>query len=338
MNKQRQPLYEQVAERLIEQLEKGTSPFQKPWQDVKNFEMPFNPTTGKDYRGMNSIWLMMQGFEDPRWLTFKQAKANDWSIEKGSHGSLINYVKLFEDRIKRDGSGNPLKDEQGNNQKIRIKLDRPIITSAIVFNASQVRGIPQLERETEDRDWADLKLVEKLVKNSEVRLRHGGNQAYYNPAADSITMPPKKQFAEASGYYGVLLHEMSHWTGHESRLDRSLLGKSGTYDYAKEELRAEISSLMLGSRLKVGRDFDQHAAYVKSWISILKDEPFELYRASADAQKITDYLLRFQNTRARDLSPSEVSIGTSPDAKRSDRLPAVIQENLNQEVQTSLKR
>lgn len=334
MNNQRQPLYEQVAERLIEQLEKGTSPFQKPWQDVKNFEMPYNPTSGKEYRGMNSVWLMMQGFEDPRWLTFKQAKANDWSVEKGSHGSLINYVKLFDERIKRDEQGRAILNDQGNAQKIRVKLDRPIITSAIVFNASQIRGMPALE-EQEQQQWADLKLVEKLVKNSEVRLRHGGNHAYYSPASDAITMPLKKQFGEASGYYGVLLHEMGHWTGHASRLDRSLLGGKGTEEYAKEELRAEIASLMIGSRLKVGRDFDQHAAYVKSWISILKDDPFELYRASVDAQKITDYLLQFEQKRARDLHPAETAKQSVTEEKQKSTEQ---QEKEEQEVQTTLKR
>jgi len=131
MNQDRKALFERVAERLVEQLEKGTSPFHKPWTNVNDFEMPYNPTTGKDYRGMNSIWLMMQGYADPRWLTFKQAKANDWNVEKGSRGSLINYVKLYDERIKRDEKGKPILDGKDNPLKMRVKLDRPIITSAI---------------------------------------------------------------------------------------------------------------------------------------------------------------------------------------------------------------
>jgi len=176
------------------------------------------------------------------------------------------------------------------------------------------------------------------VKNSEVRLRHGGNSAYYNPSTDAITMPPKKQFEQASGYYGVLLHELGHWTGHASRLDRSLLGSKGGEDYAKEELRAEISSLMLGSRLKVGRDFDQHAAYVKSWISILKNDPFELYRASSDAQKITDYLLQFEHKRARDLHQPEAVKQAVSEEKKPETQQAYQANDTKEEVQTSLKR
>ncbi len=289
----KKPHFELVAEKLIEQLEKGTSPFQKPWDDY--IEPPYNPTTDKQYRGLNSIWLSMQGFTDPRWLTFKQAKANDWQVMKGAKGSMISYVKLFDEKVLKDEKGNTLKDEHGQPLKSVQKLDRPIITSAVVFNAEQINGIQKLK--IEDREWADLNRVEKIVSNSAVKLHHGGTSAFYNPIQDSVTMPHKDRFPDASGYYGVLLHEMGHWTGHGSRLDRPMVAKFGTQDYAKEELRAEIASLMMGSELKVGRDFGQHAAYVKSWVSILKDEPFELYRASSDAQKITDYILNFENKR-----------------------------------------
>ena len=120
-----------------------------------------------------------------------------WNVEKGSRGSLINYVKLYDERIKRDEKGKPILDGKDNPLKMRVKLDRPIITSAIVFNAEQIRGIPPRQIEEESQQWGDLKTVEKLVKNSEVRLRHGGNHAYYNPSTDAITMPPKKQFGEA---------------------------------------------------------------------------------------------------------------------------------------------
>lgn len=308
MTNDRQPLFEQVAQRLIEQLEKGTSPFQKPWEDSRDmdFDLPMNATTGKNYRGLNSIWLMMQGFEDPRWLTFKQAAANGWSVERGSKGTLINYVKLMGERVLRDEKGRPLLDEDGITRKQRFRLDRPIITSAIVFNAAQVRGIPErVLPEEKERSWDEVQRASQLVKNSGATIRHGGNQAYYSPMSDSITVPAKKQFAEASRYYAVLLHELGHWTGHASRLNRPMVTSFGTEEYAKEELRSEIASLMLGSKLKLGHDFGQHASYVESWIGVLKNDPFELYRASADAQKIMDYILQFETKRAEEISSSE---------------------------------
>src|SRR5690606_1834552 len=173
----------------------------------------------------------------------------------------------------------------GEKQKKLIQLDRPIITSAVVFNAEQIKGIPKLEISPE-RKWEDIKRVEKIVSNSGLDLSHGGNQAFYNPIQDSITLPAKGEFETADRYYATLLHEMGHWTGHSSRLDRPLVNRFGTEDYAREELRAEISSLMVGGELSLGHDLGQHSAYIKAWVSILTDEPFELYRAAADAQKI----------------------------------------------------
>ncbi|WP_423128525.1 ArdC family protein [Gaoshiqia sp. Z1-71] len=297
MANERKPLFEQVAQKLIDQLEKGTSPFQKPWNDHQEFMLPFNPTTGKAYRGMNSIWLMMQGHQDPRWLTYKQAQSGGWNVEKGAKGTLINYVKLQERQQVRDENGNPMLDEKGNPLTQMVRLERPVITSAFVFNAKDIRGIPSLEVNTSpEQKWEDIKGAEELVRNSRAKIHHGGNKAFYNPAADTITLPRKNQFTDAARYYAVLLHEMGHWTGHSSRLNRPMVASFGT-EYAREELRAEIASLMTGSHLKLGHDFGRHAAYVKSWASILKNEPFELYCASSDAQKITDYILSFQHKR-----------------------------------------
>lgn len=297
MANDRKPLFEQVAQKLIDQLEKGTSPFQKPWDDRQEFMLPFNPTTGKAYRGMNSIWLMMQGHQDPRWLTYKQAQAGGWNIGKGAKGSLINYVRLQERQQVKDENGKPVLDEKGNPLTQMARLERPVITSAFVFNAKDIRGIPPLEATTNpEQKWEDIKRAEELVRNSQAKIHHGGNKAFYNPAADSITLPKKNQFADAARYYAVLLHEMGHWTGHSSRLNRPMIARFGT-EYAREELRAEIASLMTGSHLKLGHEFGQHAAYAKSWVSILRDEPFELYRASSDAQKITDFILAFQHKR-----------------------------------------
>jgi len=292
-------LFESVAERLIEQLEKGTSIFQQPWQN--RMVAPFNPTTGSNYRGLNSLWLQMQGHNDPRWLTFKQAQAKDWQVVKGEKGTMINIYKTHQAITKRDASGKELKDDQGKPLRGYIELDRPIITSAIVFNASQIKGIPELKYDENDvHRWADLDRVEKIVKNSGMDLHHGGDHAFYNPLADRVIMPLKEQFPKQEDYYATLMHEMAHWTGHHTRLDRPIINKFGTPEYAKEELRAEIASLLMGSELKVGMDFDQNAAYVKSWISVLKNDPLEIYRAAADAQKITSYIMGFEQKRAVD--------------------------------------
>jgi hypothetical protein len=130
-----------------------------------------------------------------------------------------------------------------------------------------------------------------MLADSKAVINHGGNEAYYNLTKDSIQLPGKDQFENETKYYAVALHELGHWTGHPERLNRPMEGRFGSESYAREELRAEIASLMLGSELQIGHNFGQHAAYVHSWIKILKEDPYELYKASADAQHIFDYML-----------------------------------------------
>ncbi|RYY19953.1 MAG: DUF1738 domain-containing protein, partial [Sphingobacteriaceae bacterium] len=285
---QRKPaLYEKVAEDLIKKLEQGTAPWQKPW-DVSNIPvLPYNPTTGNNYKGLNIFALMMEGRNDPRWMTFKQADVNKWSVKKGEKGTLINFYKFDEQKALRDEAGNPKLDEQGKQKYITVKRENPIITAAWVFNAEQINGIPELVREVPADKWKAIDAVENIITNSGAEVKNVlGDKAFYTPVHDYIQMPVKDQFSDPGLYYATLLHELGHWTGHKERLDRSIINKFGTEDYAKEELRAEIGSLMLGTDLQIGHDPERHASYVANWIQVLKNDPFEIHRAAADAQKI----------------------------------------------------
>jgi hypothetical protein len=182
--------------------------------------------------------------------------------------------------------------------QISVSLSKPIITSAWVFNAEQVTGMPVLQQKINKPGWGPEERTEKLVERSGASVTHRkGNQAFYDPVADQITLPDRQQFDSAGKYYATLLHEMGHWTGHTSRLDRSVLNKFGTQAYAREELRAEIASLLMGRELKIGHDPSQHTAYVEDWISVLQDSPFEIHAAAADAEKIFNYLLAFEQSR-----------------------------------------
>jgi len=293
---QRKPaLYEKVAEDLIKKLEQGTAPWQKPW-DVSNIPvLPYNPTTGNNYKGLNIFALMMEGRNDPRWMTFKQADVNKWSVKKGEKGTLINFYKFDEQKALRDEAGNPKLDEQGKQKYITVKRENPIITAAWVFNAEQINGIPELVREVPADKWKAIDAVESIITNSGAEVKNvPGDKAFYTPVHDYIQMPVKDQFSDPGLYYATLLHELGHWTGHKERLDRSIINKFGTEDYAKEELRAEIGSLMLGTDLQIGHDPERHASYVANWIQVLKNDSFEIHRAAADAQKIFDYVKGFQ--------------------------------------------
>ena len=292
------PLHELVAEKLIDQLQKGTSVFQKPWADSPAFTVPLNPTTGKNYRGMNSLWLGMQPYEDPRWMTLKQANTLNLKIPKDTKATMITFWKNTEERPVLDAAGQQVKDDNGRVKKEMVRLEKPVNANAWVFNAEQVPGMPPLSETLEkfrpNFQWSPVERAEAILTASNAQIKFGGNDAYYAPGSDFIQLPEKAQFPTATQFYAIALHELGHWTGHESRLNRIMSGDFGSPEYAREELRAEIASLMLGSETGIGHNFGQHAAYVESWIKALKEDPYELYRASNDAQKITDFVMDFE--------------------------------------------
>ncbi|WP_240164728.1 zincin-like metallopeptidase domain-containing protein, partial [Pantoea sp. Ap-967] len=291
---------EEVAARIVEQLEQGTAPWQKPWQPGE-LRLPYNPTTGKEYKGMNSMWLSMQGHSDPRWMTYNQASADGGQVKKGSKGTHIVYWKFSEERKATDEQGRPILDpETGKQKTINVQLERPRSFMAVVFNASQIDGLPPLEARPTMPEPERHARAEAIMTNSGASIQHvPGDRAYYRPSTDSITLPERNQFPTADAYYATALHEVGHWTGHPSRLDRDLSHPFGSEGYAREELRAEIASLMLGERLDLGHDPGQHAAYVGSWIKALKEDPKEIFRAAADAERIAGYVMGFEQEQTK---------------------------------------
>lgn len=299
-SKNSKSLHEIVAENIIKKLEQGTAPWQKPWNsNSPAFVLPYNAITGNRYKGINSLSLLSSDREDPRWMTFNQASANGWRVRKGEKASLIQFVKTHELVTERDEQGKPILDELGKPEKAKVSLNSAIITSAWVFNAQQIDGIePLVKPDVKDFQWGSIQRAENIIQASGADISHiAGDRAYYSPAFDSITMPMREQFDTSDKYYATLLHELGHWTGHKDRLDRSMIGSFGTEGYAREELRAEIASMLIGQELHIGHDPGQHIAYVDSWIQILRDTPFEIHAAAADAEKILNYLLAFEQKR-----------------------------------------
>lgn len=296
----KKPFHEVVAEKLIEQLKAGTAPWQRPWEPGEpNSMLPMNPTTGKRYKGINAIHLMAQGRSDSRWMTYKQAAAVGAQVRKGEKGTPIQYWKFSEEQTKLDDNGKPVLDAEGKPVKETVMLERPRVFFATVFNGEQIDGLPPIQRK--EQTWAAIDRAEHILNASGADLRHGaGDRAFYRPATDSIHLPDKGQFPSADRYYATALHELGHWTGHPSRLNRDLSHPFGSEGYAKEELRAEIASMILGDELGIGHDPGQHAAYVGSWIKVLQDEPLEVFRAAADAEKIRDYVLAFEQKQVQE--------------------------------------
>lgn len=210
MSERKQAFHEQVAKQLIEQLKRGTAPWQRPWQPGEPTALlPLNPTTGNRYKGINVIHLMSQGRTDPRWLTYKQAQALEAQVRRNEKGTPVQYWSFTEEQTRRDAEGKPVLDGNGAPVKDTVALERPRVFFATVFNAEQIEGLAPLERTPQT--WDALARVEALLQASGVVIHHGEqNRAFYRPATDTIHLPDKSQFPSADRYYATALHELCH--------------------------------------------------------------------------------------------------------------------------------
>jgi antirestriction protein ArdC len=302
--------YQEVTDRIIAALEAGTPPWRRPWDPDKagGPAMPCNAATGQRYRGINVLTLGMSGLAfssaDPRWATYKQAEDRGWQVRKGERGTTGYFFKRLElrDTSKPDGDEDAVK---------RI----PLLRSFTLFHASQIDGISDYVPPTiEEAPWRAPEAAETILANSCAIVRIGGERAFYSPATDHIQMPPRSAFATATGFCGVLIHEMSHWSGAPTRLNRDLRTSFGSHDYAREELRAEIGQMMVCAELGIaGCDFSNNAAYLASWLEKLRSDRKEIFRAAADAQRIADYLLAFHPDYANQQAVPPENVRTAGD-------------------------
>lgn len=289
---------QQFADELVKQIEVNEAIWQKGWATGLSDIMPVNHQ-GTPYRGDNIIHLMMasqkKGFSDNRWFTFNNAKEHGGHVRRGEKGASIKFYTNTQTRNKKDEQGNDILDKDGRPIKETIRLERPIVKSVTVFNAEQIDGLPPREVKTPLTEWERHEKAENIIKGIEaqgVTIEHTiGDRAYYSPTDDKIVMPERGQFATPDLYYATVLHEIGHSTGYKDRLNRNLSGAFGSESYAKEELRAEIASMIVGEQLQIGYDPSQHHAYLKSWAKVIKEDPKEIFRAVTDANKISDYVI-----------------------------------------------
>lgn len=291
-------LREEMANTFIAALKEDQIPWEKQW---RSSERPRNAVSDYSYKGINNIWLSYMaeknGYQDPRWCTYKQAQEQGWNVRKGENGCKVEFWSLYDTQDKRKVT----REEANKLQKQLteeefLKRVKPVSSVYTVFNAEQIDGIPELDQVKIPFSAEELiSQRDVLLKNMSVDFHEGGDRAFYRPADDSITLPFVESFQDAYSYMATLLHEAGHATGHESRLDRPVRNTFGSPEYAKEELRAEIASAFTGQALGVdvmSRDhLDNHKAYIQSWIKTLEDNPGELYAAIRDAEKISEYLM-----------------------------------------------
>ncbi len=285
-----------TAERMLDLMKQGTIPWRRPWNDSnapKNGSIhgPWNPTSGKSYRGSNTLILrgaqMAYGYEDNRWLTYRQAESVGAQVKRGEEGQQIAYWDFSKTgKVKEDVQPADVGEEKG--------YQGPSVFVATVFNASQIDGMPEPPPPFVMPEMVRNLRVRELLDRHQPNLNHdGGNRAFYSLATDSIHVPKAGSFQDPISYQSTVLHELVHWTGAKHRLDRDLTGRFGTEGYAKEELLAEISSCFIADRLGIGlgkEHEEQHAAYLQSWMRAIADDPKCLFRAASQAEKVMTFL------------------------------------------------
>jgi antirestriction protein ArdC len=292
-----------LTERLIGFMEEHDAlPWQKGWEAVD--VRPFNPASRAKYKGGNVINLIYGAIErqsdDPRWMTFKQANAAGYSIAKGAKAESVEYWDWSQPKSKsqRDQAGGPAASAPDEDNS----KSTPFVFYAMVFNGRDIVGLPEIKREMK---WQPNELAEKLIAATGAQIEHralsqtaGGrafaNAAYFDNRGDKIVMPPRESFETVADYYATQLHELAHWTGHATRLDRSFsCVQTSSPEYAKEELRAEIASMHLTSMLGIEGDVRNHARYASRWIEVLKNDKHEIFHAAKDAEKIVEHIFNY---------------------------------------------
>ena len=286
-------VYESVTAKIVAELEKGERPWFKPWNAEHAAGRITRPlrSNGIPYRGINVVMLwgsaVEQGFSAPLWLTYKQAQELGGQVRKGEKGSLVVYANTISRTETDEATGE------------EHERDIPFMKSYTVFNAEQVDGLPAhfyaVQAPALDPVARNAR-AESFFAATGAEIRHGGNQAFYTAGADRVQMPAFETFRDAESYYATLAHELTHWTKHPRRLDRDFGRKSwGDEGYAMEELVAELGAAFLSADLELTPEpRPDHAAYIASWLKVLKSDKRAIFSAAAHAQRAADYLIGLQ--------------------------------------------
>lgn len=291
-------VYARVTSRIIEDLEKGVRPWLKPWSASNAENRIHRPLrhNGTPYRGINVLLLwgeaIEKGYAAPIWMTYKQAQELGGQVRKGEHGSLVVYA----DRYTKTES---------NEQGEEIEREIPFMKGYTVFNVEQIEGLPaqyRVKPEKEKREPLPLiEQAEEFFAATGAVFRHGGNRAFYAPAADFIQLPPAEAFKDGESYAATKAHELTHWTGHESRLAREFGKRFGDQAYAFEELVAELGAAFLCADLGITPEpREDHAAYLAHWLEVLKQDKRAIFSAAAHAQRAADYLAGLAQPKAEE--------------------------------------
>ena len=280
-------VYTRVTNQIIDAIEAGADRWEMPWHASENTGYPVNALTGKAYRGVNvlTLWVEshLKGFSDPTWATYKQWQDLGKQVSKGERSTTGVFWKRLEDNSEdgRDG------DQEAEPERGQVRM---MARAFSLFNACQTEGYepPALPPKP---DHERIENAEAFFRAIGADIRHGGSKAYYHPTNDYIQMPQFEAFRDPIAYYGTLAHEATHWSGHASRLDRDLKGRFGDEMYAMEELISDVSACFVTVSLGLTPEpRPENAAYIQSWLKVLRSDNRAIFTAAAHAQRAADYL------------------------------------------------
>jgi len=307
-----------ITNSILEKLRAGTRPWVRPWREGQG-GLPIREN-GQRYRGINSLWLWMvadeNGFASNRWMTYRQAQSVGGQVRKGERSSIAVFYKQI-------GTADEEADSDAAADGEGASGIRRVLKSYHVFNCDQIENLPERyapepvgRMEVSDHKAA----IDAFIRASGAQVRHGGDRAFYNPKADTIQLPLPEQFLSYQGYGAVAAHELSHWTGHQSRLDRDLTGRFKSDAYAMEEMIAELAAATIGGELQLPVEhLENHASYIATWIKVLENDERALFTAAAKAEAAADYLLAKAGLGLRNEAEAE---GPDIDANEPERLAA----------------
>ena len=288
----RENIYRDITDKIIADLERGIVPWVLPWTSTRQLcplGLPVNGLTRRNYSGINILllWSALEerGFASPFWLTFKQCIAMGGSVRKGGHGTQVYFADKFVPQKEQQRA----KDEGTDPSAIHF------LKRYTVFNAEQCDGLPVgLFGVVEPRPPCGIvPEAEALIASTGADFRIGGDQAFYVPSEDFIRIPLPAAYTDQINYYRTAFHELGHWTGHKSRLDRNLTTKFGTQDYAREELVAEMATAFVCASLGIVPTV-RHADYIGNWLQVLKEDARAIVKAASLASKACDFILAFR--------------------------------------------
>jgi antirestriction protein ArdC len=273
-------MYQEVTNQMIEALEKGVKPWVCPWETSNGGSgLPINFQTGNTYSGINILLLWaaacQQGFASSQWLTFKQAVAVGGCVRKGEKGTRIVFYKTLEVEDKKTGE----------------KDNIPMLKSFVVFNVDQIDGL-EIDAVNAIDDMAPfeaLEHVEQFFLDTGAVITEKGESAFFRPSTDEIVLPSRERFTQSADFYATGLHELTHWSGAKSRLNRPQRHRFGSEDYAFEELIAELGCSFLMASLGVTGEV-QHESYIASWLQKLHNDKKYIFKAASAASKAHQYL------------------------------------------------